>query len=376
MTGRCLLVLAALACPAGAAVPERDRFAEVPRLEAASIPATGTADPRLSGLDEALRGFMAEHGIPALSFALGKDGRLLHERAFGWADAAMSTPLRPAVRLRLASLTKPVVAATTLALIREGKFGEDTRVFDYLGLGRFAEAGDCDPRWKEVTVRQLLDHRGGWDKAASGDFTSEPRSTAELFGIETRDVTPTHLVRQGLARPLDFDPGDRASYCNFGYILLARMIEKAGGRSFEEQVLESVGRPAGADSFLLSSSRSPGRDPEEGWYCYHPEVSDPGDPGFIHTAPRDGAGGLACTAADYCRFLGAFWISGKPREAGPRFNYRFHGSYPGVTSVAGQRADGLNYAAIANRRPTSDTRLNGALEELIDSVLDGFAEEP
>ena len=47
----------------------------------------------------------------ALTFALSVDGRIVHDRAFGWADGALTEALQPGMKMRVASLTKPVVKA-------------------------------------------------------------------------------------------------------------------------------------------------------------------------------------------------------------------------------------------------------------------------
>lgn len=92
----------------------------------------------------------------------------------------------------------------------------------------------------------------------------------------------------------------------------------------------------------------------------------------FRTEARDGAGVLACTAADYCRFLETYWISGKPRTTGS-YRYTFNGSHPGLTAICAQRADGLNYAAICNRRSTGSADWHDDLRKLIDAALDKMA---
>ena len=361
------------------AVPEikaEDRFEDVKKLKAEDIPADGTTHPALAPVDEAIRQFMVERGVPAVSFAVSRNGKILHDRTFGWADASLKKPLQPGVKMRLASMTKPVVKAAILTLVADKKLKPEDLVFDVLELVQYKEAKDCDPRWKSVTIQQLLDHKGGWDRDASGDLTTRSLEMTEKFRLKPEELQPIHVVRYGLTLPLDFDPGTKESYCNYGYILLVRVIEKISGQTFSEYLQATVCKTAGAPSFSLSSSDARERQPGEIWYCYHPEYPKKEIPLPFRTEARDGAGVLASTAADYCRFMEAYWISGEPRKAGERYGYSFNGSHPGVTSVCSQRLDGLNYAAIANRRGLGgQSDWNGDLRKRIDAALEPLAAE-
>lgn len=358
-----------------ATAPKRDRFEDVPPLDASAIPASGKAHPAMEKVDEAIRGYMVAQGIPALSFAVSREGKILHQRAFGWGDAGLTQPLQPDVRFRFASLTKPVVAAAIHTLISDLKLRETDKVFDILELGELSESKNCDPRWRTVTIQHLLDHTGGWDREESGDISALTNMFIQVFGVNNEELEPQHVVRFGLMRPLDFKPGEKSAYSNFGYILLARVIEKISGKSFEAYVQDVIAKKAGATSFILSTSLAEGRDQEEGWYCYHPDYSKMDDLDFFRTEARDGAGGLGSTAADFCRFLGTYWISGQPRRAGENYTYTFYGSLPGVTAVARQRSDGINFTALANRRHSADMAQNEELNALIDAALDAVAED-
>ncbi|MBB5038716.1 serine hydrolase domain-containing protein [Prosthecobacter dejongeii] len=351
----------------------KDRFEDVKKLTAEDIPVSGLAHPALAAVDAAVVQFMVEKGVPAVTFALSKKGEVVHDRAFGWADAGLKTPLQPGVKMRLASLTKPVVKAAIQTLVAAGKLKPEDRVFELLELAQYKEAQGCDPRWSKVTLQQLLDHQGGWDREAAGDLTTRSTAIMALFRLKTAEIEPMHVVRYGLTLPLDFDPGAKESYCNYGYILLARVVEKISGQPFIGYVQSSVGQAAKASSFSLSRTDARDRQPDEIWYCYHPEYPQEEVPLTFRTEARDGAGVLACTAADYCRFLETYWISGQVRAPGQRASYAFNGSHPGVTAVCAQRADGLNYTALANRREGAPADWNGDLRKLIDTALETVA---
>lgn len=277
--------------------------------------------------------------------------------------------------MRVASLTKPVVKAAVLTLIEAGKLKPEDHVYTVLQLDQYKEAKGCDARWKTVTVDQLLEHKGGWDRdQKAGDLTTHSPQMEQMFRVKPDELKPMHIVRYALTLPLDFDPGTKESYCNFGYILLVRVIEKVSGKSFVDYLQETVCKESAAPSFSLSASDARERQPGEIWYSYHPEFPKEQIPLPFNTAASDGAGALACTAADYTRFLETYWISGKPRKTTKgTYRYNFNGSLPGVTSICAQRADGINYTAIANRRDRAGSSWNDELRKHIDEALEKVA---
>ncbi|MGV3658673.1 MAG: serine hydrolase domain-containing protein [Prosthecobacter sp.] len=356
------------ATPAAKATRIEDRFEDIQIKAAGDISVSGEAHPALGSVDDAVRAFMAEKGIGAVTFALSKDGKLLHDRAFGWADADLKTPLQPGVKMRVASMTKPVVMAAIKTLFDAGKLKPEDIAFKVLDLGQYKESKGCDERWQKVTVQHLLDHKGGWDRDVSGDFTSD-REIPEMFRVKTEDQTPEHVMRYGLTKRLDFDPGERYAYCNYGYILLVRIIEKVSGQKFMDYLHATVCKEAKTLSFSLSSTDARDRQSGETWYCYAPEYPRKTVPLPFRTEARDGAGILACTAADYCRFLESYSVIGNARRPGGRYRGAFSGSHPGVSAICSQREDGINYAIICNRREGSKSEWNEELRKAVDAAL-------
>lgn len=362
----------ALTGRAKATVKVEDRFDDLGSLTLEKIPAMGEGLPALAGVDEAIRAFMVEKGIGAVTFALSKGGTILHDRAFGWADADLKTPLQPGVRMRVASMTKPVVQAAVKTLITAGKLKAEDSVFAILDLARHPEAKGGDERWQRVTIQHLLDHKGGWDRDLSGDFTFNG-DIADTFKVKVDELTPEHVVRYGLGRKFDFEPGERYAYCNYGYILLVRVVEKISGQGFFDYLNDTVCKEAKVTTFSLSRSDARDRQPGEVWYSYHPEYPRKTVPLPFRTEARDGAGVLACSAADYCRFLEHYSVLGNLRRAGGRYRGSFSGSHPGVTAICSQREDGINYAILCNRRGQGNADWNEVLRKAVDAELEKVA---
>ncbi len=367
----CLFVAA---CSAVVLHAGGDRFKDVPLLTKEKIPVSGDAHSAFVPADDAIVGFMVAKGIPAVSFALSKNGVLLHSRSFGWGDAELKTPLPTGLSMRLASITKPINRAAVQTLLDEGKLKADDRVFDLLDLGKLAN-NKLDPRWRDISIQHLLDHKGGWDRGKSGDFTYRSKAICEELHVPLDKMGPMHLVKWALARPLDFDPGARDVYSNFGYILLACVIEKKSGKSFLDYLRATVGKTSGMTTLMISRSDPEDRLPAEAWYCLHPEYTAREHPLSLRIESKDGSGGLACSADDYCRFLEHYYINGQPRRAGGRYSFMFFGSTSGVTSVCVQRPDGICYTAICNRRPKGSAEWNRELKDAIDSAVNAVADK-
>lgn len=361
------------AAVSGATQVKEDRFDDLKGLSADEIPQAGEASKGLEAVDAAIRAFMADKGIGAATFAVSKGGKVLHDRAFGWADADLKQPLQPGVKMRIASMTKPVVSAAIHTLITDGKLKADDLIFPLLNLSQYKEAKGCDERWQKITIQHLLDHKGGWDRDVSGDFTFSD-DIADTMKVKVDELTPEHVVRFGLLQKFDFEPGERDAYCNYGYILLVRAIEKASGQNFTDYLHATVCKEAKAPSFSLSTADARDRQAGEVWYLYHPEYPRKEVPLPFRTEARDGAGALACTAADYCRFLEAYWITGTPRTP-ENYRYSFSGSHAGVTAICAQLAGGINYAVICNRRGGGRADWNGELRKAIQPAIEKAADE-
>jgi N-acyl-D-amino-acid deacylase len=329
-----------------------------------AVPVTGAAVESLKAFDDAMLEFMRKYEIQAGVLAVSKDGKILLERGYGWADQARTRPTPPDALMRIASVTKPITRAAVLALIREGRIACDTRAFEYLALdppgGKAA-----DERIYKITVKNLLEHRGGWDRGAWGDPMFQMRRVREELKLD-RPPLPRDVVRWMTGKPLQFDPGEREVYSNFGYCVLGRVIEKASGKSFEQFVTEEILRPAGAAAVRMSRDRAADRDGREVWY----PVAD----GQFSVEVMDAHGGLAASAGDLCRFMHAYWISGEPRAAGQRQNWLFFGSLPGTSAMAMQRPSGVDIAVILNGPDGKSRQRDACLPVLRDAMSKAAAE--
>jgi CubicO group peptidase (beta-lactamase class C family) len=165
----------------------------------------------------------------------GKEVELFE--AYGLGDRALGVAIATDTRFGIASGTKSLTALTIMSLIEEGTLDRSTAARALLGR-------DLPLIDDSVTVEQLLAHRSGigdyMEEEVLGsinDFTL-PIPASELA------TTEDHLrVLDGF--PMKFAPGERFSYCNGGYVVLALLAERASGVPFHDLVTRRVCEPAG-----------------------------------------------------------------------------------------------------------------------------------
>jgi N-acyl-D-amino-acid deacylase len=330
------------------------------RAAAEERPLTGTPVPAFAPLDRAVLRFMDTVHSQAATVAVSRDGKLLYTRGYGWSDADRKTPTPPDALLRIASVSKPITAAEVGKLVRDDRLTLDTRVFPLLGLEPY-NGKEGDPRLGAVTVRHLLEHRGGWDRERSYDPMFRTAAIEKSLRL-TGPAKPGDVVRYMLAKPLQFAPGERSAYSNFGYCVLGRVIEKVTGRPYADAVRRDVFRPLGVEDIKPGHSATRDRDPREVWY---PVADD-----AFSLEVMDAHGGWVASAPALCRFLDAYWLSGEPRHDGHGSLTAF-GSLPGTTAMAHQRPDGLNVAVLFNNR--RDEHIDADIDLLgrsVDEALD------
>jgi N-acyl-D-amino-acid deacylase len=274
----------------------------------AGIPATGKLGPGLEPLDRAVVAMMNRHGIPGAALAVARDGKLVLARGFGWADLAAREPVQPDSRFGIASLSKTFTAVAVLKLVEEGKLRLEDRAFQILRHIKPFPGARVDPRLYRITVRQLLNHSGGWDHKASGDPVNWT-TQVQLKRGDRAPVSAEHLIAFTMGVPLDFDPGTDSKYSNFGYIVLGEVIERASGQPYEKYVRERVLAPAGVRKASLHPLGGRYFPDEARRYLAGTDTLLPA----WQQKYSDAAGGWSASAVDLALFLTALDGSrGKP----------------------------------------------------------------
>src|SRR4030042_529292 len=267
-------------------------------LNAAEPPITGTGRKGSDKIDPLMVSYMEKYGAKAAVLAISNRGRIIYSKGYGWSDEKCKEPVEPNAVMRIASVSKPVTAAIIRKLIRENKISPETKVFPFLGEDFTSRIKD--DRLNKITVGDLLEHKGGWDRDISFDpVFGLPEPDANLPGFEKME--PKHLVAYMASRPLQFDPGTKSMYSNFGYVVLGQVVEKATGLSYKEYLHEKF-----LPLLQTTGIDVAGNEPNKSLH----EVSYPKAGRSLNIKVMDGAGGLIASAPSLCTFIKFYWISG------------------------------------------------------------------
>ncbi|MBK5290836.1 MAG: beta-lactamase family protein [Acidobacteriia bacterium] len=231
-------------------------------LAAQTVPPTGQAVAGLEAYDQAMLQLTAKYQIPGAALAVARDGRLVMARGYGYADRDAKTLVQPDSLFRIFSISKPITALATYKLVEQGKLRLDAKAFQILSRLKPPTGQTQDPRLQLITIQHLLDHEGGWDINALGfDPVGQSTRAAQVVGV-TPPASAEVVIRYMLGIPLNFDPGRKSVYSNFGYSVLGRVIEEVSGMSYETFVKTNVFGPLGitrtAVGHTLQADRFPG----------------------------------------------------------------------------------------------------------------------
>jgi len=227
---------------------------------------TNISDKDISpkGLEDSLNVYlqkvMTRFKIPGLTIAIIQNGKPLYTNAFGVKNVDTQEKLMPQDIFHFASVSKPFVATAIMQLVEQGKMDLDEKLTIYLPYFELADA-----RYKDVTIRQMLNHSSGipdvqdyeWDKPQYDEGAAE------------------RYVRSLKDQKLLFAPGDGARYSNMAFDILGDVIAKVSGISFEDYMAQNILEPLKMkeSSFLIKEISNKLRTSPHIWE-YEPKVSE------------------------------------------------------------------------------------------------------
>lgn len=166
--------------------------------------------------------------FPGISVAIEQRGEVVYSRGFGFADLERRTPVTPAIRFPIGSITKSFTCLSIMQLVNEGAIDLDKTAGDYLP--------DLPPPSRGVKVRNLLNHTSGIP-----NYTDLP----EFPMANPVGLTRAQMLAYFAAKPLQFTSGTRFSYTNSDTYLLGLIIEQQSGQSYDQYVTARVLKPFG-----------------------------------------------------------------------------------------------------------------------------------
>ncbi len=185
----------------------------------------------------------------------------------------------------VASVSKVYVTTAVMQLVDQGKVDLDAPVTDYINDFKMA-----DERYKDITVRMLMNHSSGLMGTTFKDDTL----------INDNESDYDNIVLESLAtQRLKADPGEYSSYCNDGFALLAILVERVSGMDYTTYVEKNISDKIGATSIGTADSMYENEnlvDVYSNKKCYGKEY-----------CMDFGSGGIVSNAKDTCEFGSTFF---------------------------------------------------------------------
>ena len=177
----------------------------------ALLAATLGAEPTPAFVNALVQKTMASTGTPAVSLAIVRHGTIVYEKAYGYGNLKQKVAATTATTFPIGSVSKQFLAATMVAMAREGKLSLDDRLAKY-------EPSYTDA--SEITIAQLLAHEAG-----IRDYYPLDYPTLESY----QPIAMQALADRYGHLPLDFAPGTRWQYSNSGYTIAGVIAQRLEG---------------------------------------------------------------------------------------------------------------------------------------------------
>ena len=232
-------------------------------------------------------------GAPGCVAALLQGDKVMWEGCFGLARLDTAAPLTSATRMRIASITKPMVALMLAALEDEGQLAFSDHLSRHVPEHRF----EADP-----TLADMLAMKSGIPETyplvwlGLGDAAMLTGNGQALLAL---------LLAQ---KRLNFLPGERTLYANANTILLQLVAERVTGEPLAQLLKRHVFDPAGMGRAVLDDGLAHRLPDTAMAYAKAGEGFAPADPVAVEAAP----GGVIASLADMIAWHR--WLRGNPHD--------------------------------------------------------------
>ncbi|HEX7115187.1 MAG TPA: serine hydrolase domain-containing protein [Steroidobacter sp.] len=263
-----------------------------PETTAANV---AVAELTKADVDAWLDGFMPyalhQGDIAGAVVVVVKDGEVLTQRGFGYADVKARKPVDPEHTLfRPGSVSKLFTWTAVMQLVEQGKVDLDTDVNEYLDF----EIPHYDG--KPVTLRNILTHTPGFEEQVKG-LMGTPDGGAPDLGEHLKRWVPGII----------FEPGTTPAYSNYATALAGYIVERVSGMPFDDYLDQHIFQPLGMEHSTFRQPLPERLQPlmSKGY----PAASLPEKP-FEIVGPAP-AGSLSAPGADMARFMIAHLQKGR-----------------------------------------------------------------
>ncbi|KSV58157.1 serine hydrolase domain-containing protein [Acetivibrio ethanolgignens] len=272
-TSLCLILSAVLAISPTVSTAQAAQTTSTAKTQAVA------SDTLKASAEKMAAAITSVYGATSIQYALIADGEILLSGQAGYNNVAKKTVPTSNTKYGIGSISKIFTTLAVLKLVEQGKVGLDTPVVSYVTDFKMA-----DSRYKDITVRMLLNHSSG--------LMGSTLDNSILLG-QADSYAHDHFLEILSTQRLKAAPGAFSVYCNDGFTLAELLVERVSGQSFSSFISSYFTNPLGmtntktpADSFKTSSLAG----------IYSGKTKLP-----YESLNAIGAGGIYSTAEDLCR---------------------------------------------------------------------------
>jgi CubicO group peptidase (beta-lactamase class C family) len=215
------------------------------------------------------------------SVLLAKNGAIVYEKSFGFADRANNVAFTDKTPSNIASVGKMFTAVLILQLAEQKKLQLSDSINKFLPNTKIQNAD-------KITVHQLLTHTSGL-----GAYWQHPDYPKLLKNAVEVDEIVRLIEQQQL---VFVEPGARFEYSNSGYIVLGKIIERITGKRYADVLAEKIIKPLNLKNTRLEIDRKDfrglakghvKRTPTDIWQSNEKQMPTPSSDGGIYTTTKD-----------------------------------------------------------------------------------------
>ena len=289
----------------------------------------GVSSQRLERIDDYLQRIIGENKIPGAVALVRRNGKIIYNKAFGFASVENKIKYQTNHIFRIASMTKAITSVAVLMLWEEGKFNLDDPIENYIPefknpkiLNDFNEKDTTYtsiPAKSKITIRTLLTHTSG---IGYGVIDEDPRFQAiyKKNGIVDLYTTDSISIKKNVKKlaqlPLHHEPGKKFVYSE-GLDVLGYFIEILSGMSLDQFFKKRIFDPLEMNDtyFYLPASHKDRLVPVQTmrggfWMNYEADFYNTMYPITGAKTFFSGGAGLSSTTEDYSNFLQLFLNKG------------------------------------------------------------------
>jgi len=178
------------------------------------------------------------------SVLISKDGKVFYQKSVGSANIEERKKNTKKTVFGIASHTKSMTAVAILKLVEDGKLELETPI-------SFFFPGFITDDSKDITIQHLLNNSSGME----ANIGRKDDNGNGLMPEETA-ITFDEVLEKFNNSKLKFEPGTGYDYNNFGYFLLAKIIEKVSGQAYADFMEQAIFKPAGLKNTTIAFFKS------------------------------------------------------------------------------------------------------------------------